>query len=180
MLWNDYMSAVALRMKEPDMAYLNGQYMQDVPYLTKDDLSQMLHASLTQVLREVDPADWEAFPSQAVQVLTGSSPLVIPRSIVRPISYSVDGNATVYASVGSFYQSAAETGVNKFTNLFTLMDGLCVFLGSSITLTILVEPTITDWMTATNPILPPGHDVRVVDLTATRILISDYVPEWRP
>lgn len=179
MLWDDYMTSIAERLKEPEQAYLNARIMTGLPYVKRDDLEDVLHASLVQALREVEQSDWEAFSSLAVQHITGGPNVVeMPLNLVRILGASVDNGAAVQCSVANYFQWA--TGNSKYTNQYALFSGNCNFQGTSIDLRILVEPSLRDWKLAQTPVLPPGSDIRVIDIAVKRVIISDYVPEWRP
>lgn len=184
MLFEEYMQAVADRIREPDL--VGTFYQKDIPWLTRDRLEQVVVQSLNQVVREVPEADWDSFSSDAVKVITdGPSSIDLPKNFLRVLASSVNGQPAVQASVGSWQQMLKTANFSspgeRIPLTYTLRAGTAWYIAGAgdLTLTILVEPDIDTWKGAVTSILPPGYDIRVIDIAAKRILISDYVPEWR-
>ena len=186
MLFNDYMRAVALRMREPEAAG-TVQFAYDAPYLLEPELQGIVYAALLQTLKEVPKVDFDSFSGAAVTIVTGGTPtslpnisgMPVPINAVRVLGVTIDGLDTVKATPAGLGQ-AVNMPPNRNTNRYTFMQGRVFFVGTNIVLTLLVEPTLDDWRVATKPILPPGFDIRAIDLAHKRVLIADYVPAWRP
>lgn len=186
MIWNDYMTAVAERMREVE-ALANIRYAISIPYFIQTELQYFLYEALTQVLREIPNTDYEGFSSVAVQTLsttvssgyTGVGAIALPLNVARIIGVSVDGKPSVVASPGGFIQGMNMTG-GRWTNRWTAMMGKVLFIGTNAKVTVLQEPTLAEWQAASTPVFPPGYDIRAIDVAHKRILIADYVPAWRP
>lgn len=182
MIWQEYMQALADRMKQPDAAQTNVRLGADIPYNIKGELEHVLVMSLNQVLGEIPEPDWDSFSSLAVKVITGGSfvvewsQLAIPLALRRVLAISVDGEPSVLSSVGTFIQFAGTS--SRYSSQVALINGAICFRGTTITVTYLSEPTMDEWKQSPKSILPPGYDLRVLDIAFKRYLISEYAPEW--
>lgn len=185
-LFSDFMNAVALRMRESE-ALGTTRLTSQAPYFIETELAQIVYEALLQTLKEIPNEDYEGFSSLAVQQLSttvvsgypGVGAIAAPLNLARVLGASVDGNATVGSTPKSFVQAMNLTGT-RWTNRWTLVAGKFLFIGTAAVFTVLVEPTLTAWQNASTPVLPPGYDIRAVDLAHKRVLIADYVPAWRP
>jgi hypothetical protein len=186
MIFSEYVTAVALRMRESE-SLAQTRITSQAPYFIASDLEQIVYEALTQTLYEVPNADYEGFTSDAVQVFstpatsgfTGVGAVAAPQNLARVIGVSIDGKPSVGSTPKAFVQAMNMTG-GRWTNRWTIMEGNFLFIGTAAVITALVEPSIEVWKAAATPIFPPGYDIRAVDLAHKRVLIADYVPAWRP
>src|ERR1035437_4209563 len=109
MLFNDYMRAVALRMREPEAAG-TVQLAYDAPYLLDLDSQGIVCGALLQTLNEVPKIDFDSFSGAAVTIVTGGIPSSLPNisaahvplNAVRVLGATIDGLDTVKATPAGF------------------------------------------------------------------------------
>jgi hypothetical protein len=185
-LFSDFMNAVVWRMREEE-ALGNVRLTVQTPYFISNELQWIVYEALLQVLKEIPNEDFEGLSSLAVQSLSttvssgyaGVGAIVAPLNTIRVLGATVDTKSTVGSSPKSFVQAMDMIG-GRWTNRWTMIGGKFLYIGTNAVFTVLTEPTLAQWMAASVPVLPPGYDIRAVDLAHKRVLIADYVPAWRP
>lgn len=182
--WDDMLSSVTARIREPEtlIGPIPGEL--DIPYFTKAELEDHLLIVCNDLLREVPEDELMAIGSDAVTALQGSVAYGIFRSIPLPIeitsvlSATINTDPAVEASASGFFQLAQVD--STLDSAYTFSEGKALFYGTVsdvIKLFYIVEPSLAAWqgLTSGKPILPPGYDLEVIDRTVARLQVIDYL-----
>lgn len=175
--WADQLQWVASRMQEPeitDALPIPGEL--DIPYFDKAELEDHMLIVAQNLLLEITEEELQSVGSDVIFTTSGGGSLgglwglALDLTVINVISATIDGEPASEVTMEAFLQLYG----NSDAAIYTFAEGRVYFNGTSISLILITEPSLTA-LRIDAPIFPPGYDNEIVDRTVDRLMIIDFL-----
>lgn len=171
--WTEMLDEIQRRQSE-NTPSVNPQF--DVPYFLRDDIEQTLLEVSNAKLRALGVSEIGSVGTLAVTPISGTSPLTMPVGAIGIISATIDSGPAVEVDPSRYY--FMNTGPH--TKILTVAARQILFIGTSATVNVLIEPDLAVWQSnPTPPLLPPGYDEPRIAEVCSILELEDFLPIGR-